>query len=194
MYITHSFVGIKKGGVDYLIFYLTEEYIEEQVHFTQRLEPLLNALGEQLQNKGAVVKSFRSKISDVNLELAQKWEELFKEEQYHRRLYNEIERPALLIMNSEINEITDNNFLLISLQDFKNYGNFDVDSINDFFKFLIKVVHSDLDLISETKKYIKKRNLKNAEKIMNINPALFGIGINGREALKAFKSFFKNKF
>ena len=194
MYITHSFVGIKKGGVDYLIFYLTEDYIEEQIHFTQRLEPLLNALGEQLQNKGAVVKPFRNRINDVNFELAQEWEKVFEKEQQFRRLYNEIERPALLIMNSEINELSDNNFLLISLQDFKNYGNFDVDNINEFFRFLIEIVHSNLDLISETKKYIKKRNLKNAKKIMNINPALFGIGINGKEALKAFKSFLKNRF
>lgn len=191
MYITHSFVGTKKGNEDYLIFYLTKEYIEDQVQFTQRLQPMLNNLAEHLLNKGAVVQTFRNRIHENNQELSKKWEEVFKEDQFSRRLYDDIDRPALLILNSEIDDIKDNNFLLISLQDFDNNGNFDVHDINKFFQALIELVHSDLDLISETKKYITKRNLENAKKVMNINPALFGVGINGKEALKAFKTFFK---
>ena len=191
MYITHSFVGIKKGNEDYFIFYLTEEYIEDQVQFTQKLQPMLNNLAEHLLNKGAVVQTFRNKINENNQELSKKWEEVFKEDQFSRRLYDNIDRPALLILNSEINDIKDNNFLLISLKDFDNNGNFDVHEINKLFQVLIKIIHSDLDLILETKKYIKERDLKNAKKIMNINPALFGVGINGKEALKAFNTLFK---
>ena len=191
MYITHSFAGTKKGDLDYLIFYLTEEYIEDQVHFTQRLQPMLNNLGENLLNRGAVVQTFRNKINENNQELSKKWEEIFKEDQFSKKLYNDIDRPALLILNSEISEISDNNFLLISLQDFEDNGNFDVCEINNFFQTLIEIVRSDMNLIEKTKEYIKKRNLSNAKKIMNVNPQLFGIGINGREALKAFRLLYK---
>ena len=36
MYLTHSFVAIKKGSLDYLFFYLTEDYIEEQVNLRKQ--------------------------------------------------------------------------------------------------------------------------------------------------------------
>ena len=189
MYITHSYIGTNRGEVDYLIFYLTEEYIEEQVNFTQQIQPMLNYLGEHLLNKGAVVQSFKNKIGQNNEELLQKWKKIFEEDQYSRRLYNDVDRPALLIINTEINNLTKDNFLLISLRDFEENGNFNIYEIKEFFQTLIEIVHSDIDLIEQTKKNIKRKNLKDTKTIMNINPSLFGVGINGKEAMKAFKKF-----
>lgn len=189
MYITHSFVGIKKGDLDYLFFYLTEEYIENQRQFTQVLQPMLEELAFKLKDKGAVVQSFQSQIDINNNELSETWSNLFKDAQSNGRLYNDIDRPALLILNSEIKEIKDSNFLLLSLKDFEENGNYNIHEMHKFFETLIDITHSGEDLISQVKEYINNRNLKNAQKIMKVDPAIFGIGINGREAIKFFKRF-----
>lgn len=189
MYITHSYIGIKKGELDYLIFYLTEEYIENQERYTKVLHPMLEELGEKLLDKGAVVQTFRNKIESNNKEVSDTWAKTFEEQQRFGRLYDDIERPALLVINSEIKDITESNFLLLSLQDFENDGHYDIHKLHELFEMLIEIAHSDIDLITNLKEYINKKNLKNAEKIMKIDPAIFGIGINGREAIKAFKSF-----
>ena len=189
MYITHSYIGTKKGEVDYLVFYLTEEYIEEQINLTQQIQPMLNYLGEHLLNKGAVIQPFKGRIGQNNQELLEKWRKIFEEDQYSRRLYDDIDRPALLILNTEINNLTKDNFLLISLRDFEENGNFNIYEIKEFFQTLIEIAHSDINLIKQTKKYIKRKNLKDTKTIMNINPSLFGIGINGKEAMKALKKF-----
>lgn len=75
MYLTHSFVAIKKGQLDYLFFYLTEDYVQKQEQFRKKIDPLLEDFGRSLLTKGAIVKAFDNDTSFVNSEVVNKWKQ-----------------------------------------------------------------------------------------------------------------------
>lgn len=74
MYFSHSFVAIKKGELDYLMFYITEEYLQQQIRLKEQLNPLLEDLGRNLLEKGAEIKAFDRDLDFANKELSEKFD------------------------------------------------------------------------------------------------------------------------
>lgn len=193
MYLTHSFVAIKKGNLDYLLFYITEDYVEAQVKFTEQLNPLLEDLGRNLLDKGAVVKAFDRDISNANRELAEKFDQEFTRD-IIISINNKLEKPGLLILNSDIQSFTpkEHKWLFISLRDFMDdLGALKIFKMKEFFDILTIAINDGQDLFEEAKDYIKMEKAISAHKMVELKPGIFGISLDLKETFNFFKELRK---
>lgn len=195
MYLTHSFVAIKKGQLDYLFFYLTEDYIQEQTELRKRIDPLLEGFGRQLLDKGAIVKAFDKDISSTKEEVIDKWKQqenlqdivFFKDNKH---------TPGLLMVNKDFEEFNpkDDQWLYISFRDFMDdFGNFKIFELQQLLTTLAEICNSDKDLFEEAKSYIRKNEAVEAHKILEIKPGIFGISLDVKEAINFVKNW-KDKY
>ncbi|RLB93569.1 MAG: hypothetical protein DRH50_07730 [Deltaproteobacteria bacterium] len=193
MYLTHSFVAIKKGTLDYLLFYITEDYVEAQVKLTEQLNPLLEDLGRNLLDKGAVVKAFDRDISDANRELAEKFDQEFTRD-IIISINNRMEKPGLLILNSDIQSFNpkEHKWLFISLRSFlEDWGALKVFKMKEFFDILTEAINNGEDLFEEARNYIKMQKAISAHKMIELKPGIFGISWDLKETFNFFKELRK---
>ncbi len=193
MYLTHSFVAIKKSDLDYLLFYITENYVEAQVKLTEQLNPLLEDLGRNLLDKGAVVKAFDRDIANANIELAEKFDQEFTRD-IIISINDKMEKPGLLILNSDIQSFDpkEHKWLFISLRDFlDDWGALKIFKMKEFFDILTKAINDNEDLFEEAKDYIKKEKAISAHKMVELKPGIFGISWDLKETFNFFKELKK---
>ncbi|MCF6194061.1 MAG: hypothetical protein L3J46_06990 [Kangiellaceae bacterium] len=189
MYLTHSFVAIKKGELDYLLFYLTEDYVEDQVALTQQLNPMLEDLGRNLLDKGAVVKAFDRDIERANRELSEQFDQEFTRD-IIISINNEMEKPGLLILNSDIQSFDpkEHNWLYISLKDFmEDWGALKIYKMKEFFDVLTNSINNGDDLIDKAKNYIRQEKAISAHKMVELKPGIFGISLDLKETFNFLK-------
>ncbi len=195
MYLTHSFVAISKGKLNYLFFYLTEDYIEEQEFLRKKLNPILERFGRDLLDKAAIVKAFDKDIENANKELADHFDQEFSCNTIIE-INNKKDKPGLLIMNSDIRnfDTKENEWIYISLSDFiDEKGNVVLLSMIAFFNMLKEAVLSDKNLFDEIKQYLKKKKSVSAYKMIELKPGIFGISIDLKEAFN-FLGGLRNKY
>lgn len=195
MYLTHSFVAIKKGHLDYLFFYLTEDYIQEQTELRKRIDPLLEGFGRQLLDKGALVKAFDKDISSTKEEVIDKWKQ---QENLHDIVFFKDNKhtPGLLMVNKDFEEFNpkDDQWLYISFRDFMDdFGNFKIFELQQLLTTFAEICNSDKDLFEEAKSYIRKNEAVEAHKILEIKPGIFGISLDVKEAINFVKNW-KDKY
>jgi hypothetical protein len=194
MYVTSSFIGIQKGNLDYLFFYLTEEYIEDQASLKQQLSPLLEEFARNLKHKGAVVTPFNRDVLKTKQEVLDKWEQ----QNLLRDVvepFNEKQTPGLLIINTdfEIFNPTEHQYIYISFRDFiSQYGAISILDLKDFFDTIIKLIQKEENLFTSIRHHLRIEALKKAHKILELKPGYFGINIDLREALEVIKNIKKN--
>jgi hypothetical protein len=189
MYLTHSFVAIKKGELDYLLFYVTETYVESQIKLTQQLSPMLEELGRNLLDKGAVVKAFDRDIDSANRELAERFDQDFTRE-IIISINDRMEKPGLLILNSDIRSFNpeEHKWVYISLKDFMDdWGALKMYKIKEFFDVLTKAINEGEDLFEKAKDYIIKKKAISAHKMVELKPGIFGISLDLKETFNFFK-------
>jgi hypothetical protein len=191
MYLTHSFVAIKKGDLDYLIFYITENYVEDQIRFTEQLTPLLEGLGRNLLDKGAVVKAFDRDISSANEELAKKFDQQFTRD-IIISINDRMEKPGLLILNSDIQSFDPkvHKWLFISFRDFmEDRGTMvlKVFQMQEFFDILTEAINDGEDLFEEAKRYMRRERAISARKMVELKPGIFGISLDLKETFNFFR-------
>lgn len=195
MYLTHSFVAIKKGQLEYLFFYLTEDYIQEQTELRKRIDPLLEGFGRNLLNRGAVVKAFDKDILWTKDEVLDKWKQqedlqeivFFKDNKH---------TPGLLMVDKDFdifNPKTDQ-WLYVSFRDYMDdFGNFKIFELQNLLMTFAEICNSDKDLFDEAKSYIRKNEAVDAHKILEIKPGIFGISFDLKEAINFVKKW-KGKY
>ena len=194
MYLTHSFVAISKGDLDYLIFYITEDYVEQQVYLTKQLNPLLEELGRNLMDKGAVIKPFIKDISTVNKEIHDKFNQDYTRDVIIS-LEDKMERPGLLILNADLKSFDprEHDWLYLSLQGFiTDGGALKIFNIKEFFDFLTSSIETGKNLFDEAKSYINKRKAISTHKMIELKPGMFGFSFDLKEAFNFFKELRKH--
>jgi len=194
MYLTHSFVTIRKGSLDYLVFYVTEDYVEEQINLTQQLSPLLEELGRNFLDRGALIKPFKKDIEAVNKELRDIFSQEFTRDVIIS-LNDKLERPGLLILNADLKSFDprEHSWIYLSLQDFiSNSGMVQLYNMKSFFDSLSDAVNSGEDLIGKAKSYVIKKKAISAHKMIEIKPGIFGISFDLKETINFLKQFKKN--
>src|SRR5436190_21849155 len=113
MYVTTRYVGVQRGGVDYLFFLLTEDYIQEYKKIADGLMPLLEGFARDLGDAGALVRPFpggeKATLGDA---LRKHWRE-------DRIQPTKSTLPALLVTDVDFDDFDPdcNNHLYISLRD-----------------------------------------------------------------------------
>jgi hypothetical protein len=187
MYLTHSFVAIKKGHLDYLFFYLTEDYVEAQTKLREQLTPLLTEFGRNLLDKGAIVKAFDKDISSVGKEVAEKFDQ-----DYTREKIVKYRQPGLLIVNCDFETFNPkkNDWLYISFRDFiEDNGAVKVFSLKELLDTLTTICLSDQNLFEEALDYMQKKSAFNAQEIIELKPGIFGISFDLKEAFKFIRNW-----
>lgn len=182
MYITDSFIGIKKESLNHLFFYLSEDYAEWQTFLTKQIHPLLNFLWRELKQNWAVVMAFPQDINSVMKEVIEKW----KDKYWHQI---KDKTPWLLILDTDFRnfDIEKNEYLYISFRSFMDeYGKFRIFEIKTLLNLIIELSQWD-NLFVNLKSYFKKENAKlNTSKILDLKPGIFWCSIDLEEALKVF--------
>jgi hypothetical protein len=194
MYLTHSFVAIKKGELDYLMFYITEDYVQQQVRLKEQLNPLLEDLGRNLLDKGAVVKAFDRDLDSANRELTKKFDQEFTRD-IIISFDNQMEKPGLLILNSDIESFDPKNhqWIYISFREFLDeFGGVKIYKLKEMFDFLTTSIKENKDLFNEAKNYLKKEKAVSAHKMVELKPGIFGISLDLKETFNFFNQM-RNK-
>lgn len=194
MYLTHSFVAIKKGELDYLMFYITEDYVEQQVRLKEQLNPLLEDLGRNLLDKGAVVKAFDRDLDSANRELTERFDQEFTRE-IIISFDHQMEKPGLLILNSDIKSFDpkSHQWIYISFREFLDeFGSVKIYKLKEMFDFLVTSIKENRDLFKEAKNYLKKEKAVSAHKMVELKPGIFGISLDLKETFNFFNQM-RNK-
>lgn len=102
-----------------MFFYLTEDYVEDQIRLREQISPLLTEFGRNLLDKGAVVKAFDRDINAVGQEVSKKFDQKYSiENVVHFK--NKYQQPGLLIINCDFDTFDpeEHDWLYISFRDF----------------------------------------------------------------------------
>lgn len=188
MYLTHSFVGIKKGDLDYLMFYITEDYVEQQIKLRQQLDPLLEELARNLQHKGAVVKAFDRDVELANEELTKQFDQDFTRD-IIMTFDNSMEKPGLLILNSDIKSFDPktHKWLYISFRNFlDDFGGVNIYKLKELFNILTFSLKHNKDLFREAEIHLRKEKAVSAHKMVELKPGIFGISLDLKETFNFF--------
>lgn len=194
MFVTHSFLGIKKGQLNYLFFYLTEDYVQQQKALKEQLDPLLEEFGRNLLDKGAIVKAFSNDVEKTNKEVQNKWEQIDLRDVVFFNDNNQM--PGLLLIDEDFDEFNpkSDQWLYISLRDYMNeFGQIKIFELQSLLKTLSEICNSDQNLFEEAKSYIRKNEGHEAHKILELKPGIFGMSIDLKEAYN-FIRHWKNKY
>ena len=188
MYLTHSFVAIKKGELDYLMFYITEDYVEQQVRLQEQLNPLLEDLGRNLLDRGAVIKAFNRDLAFANRELTDKFDQDFTRE-IIISFDHQMEKPGLLILNSDIESFDpkSHKWIYLSFREFLDeYGGVKIYKLKEMFDILTSAIKENKDLFKEAENYLKKEKAISAHKMVELKPGVFGISLDLKETFNFF--------
>ncbi|SEA75184.1 hypothetical protein [Psychroflexus halocasei] len=194
MYLTHSFVAVKKGDLDYLMFYITEDYVEQQVKLKEQLNPLLEDLGRNLLDRGAVVKAFDRDLDSANEELTEKFDQDFTRE-IIISFDHQMEKPGLLILNSDIENFDPKNhkWIYVSFREFLDeYGGVKIYKLKEMFDILTSAIKENKDLFKEAENHLKKEKAISAHKMVELKPGIFGISLDLKETFNFFNQL-RNK-
>ncbi|MEX0597308.1 MAG: hypothetical protein WD512_12510 [Candidatus Paceibacterota bacterium] len=189
MYLTHSFIAIQQGHLNYLLFYITEEYIENQEKLRRQLNPLLEALGRSLGDKGAVVKAFDSEIAVANKELSERFDQEFTRD-IIISIEDRMEKPGLLILNSDIKsfDTKKNSWLYISFREYlDDFGNLKIYNVQELFDTIKNAIVKEENLFDKARQHLRKEKAISAHKIVELKPGAFGISLDLKETFNFFK-------
>ena len=193
MWLTSSFLGVKKGTVDHLFFVITQDYIEDNRRIREALDPLLIKLGRDLGSSGAVVRPFPN---DANKTL----EEFMSIDGWTDAERQEIrdKTPALLVIESTFEDFDPrtSRYVFISLRDsMDEFGNVRVFDVQELFD-LLRAGSSSGELFDRVRAYGKSREAEkarlHARRALKIEPTIAGIGLNVSDALRALKAWLKS--
>lgn len=111
MYLTTNYLGIRKGGVRYLFYLLSQDYIESNAEIQRGVAPLLQEFARDLAGDGALVVPFTRTASENLSKVTNALEPPFIENLYSIT-------PALLILDRDLGEFNPqkSSYLVVSLR------------------------------------------------------------------------------
>lgn len=188
MYVTTRYVGVQRGGVDYLFFLLTEDYIENYKKIAESVSPLLERFARDLGDAGALVRPFpggeKNTLGDA---MKKHWRE-------DRIRPAESTLPALLVTDVDFDDFdpSDNNHLYISLRDSINEtGDVKVFELQESLDELVLGARIK-DLFGVAQDYLKQQKHKGSEKagwdVIEVRPHIFGISLDLKKGIESLKS------
>ncbi len=190
MYISTTYVGIKRSDFNYLFFLLTEDYIAIAPQIMQGLSPLLTEFARNLGEDAALVMPFTGDEASTQGDILEKFDchsDVEKSE-----LLNKV--PALLVIDVDFDRFDPNtcNYLIISLRDSMNeYGQIKIFELNVLFRELVLGAKINYlfkhfaDVVGSETIARRWRKLKEA---IEIKPEIFGVSIDLKKAIEVLKS------
>ena len=177
-----------------MMFYITEDYVEQQIRLKEQLNPLLEDLGRNLLDKGAVIKAFDRDLDSANRELTKRFDQEFTRD-IIISFDHQMEKPGLLILNSDIESFAPerNQWIYISFREFLDeVGSVKIYKLKEMFDFLVTAIKENKDLFKEARNYLKKEKAVSAHKMVELKPGIFGISLDLKETFNFFNQL-RNK-
>lgn len=186
MYLTTNYIGIRKGGVRYLFYLLTEDYIEQSVAIQQEVAPLLQEFARNLAGDGALVVPFAGTATE---NLSAVFNSL--DHSFIGKLNQST--PALLILDRDLTEFDPkvSPFLIVSLREsMDDYGRVKVFEVKALLDALVAASRAN-GLFETANAYLTK--LKTSQRrsgvweSVQLRPNFFGVGMDIKAAIDAFR-------
>lgn len=186
MYLTTNYIGIRKGGVRYLFYLLTEDYIEQSVAIQQEVAPLLQEFARNLAGDGALVVPFAGTATENLSNVLNSLDHSFIESLNQAT-------PALLILDRDLTEFnpTASPFLVVSLREsMDDYGRVKVFEVKSLLDALATASRAN-GLFDTAKSYLTQ--LKSSQRkgdlweSVQLRPNFFGVGMDIKAAIDAFR-------
>lgn len=121
------------------MFCITEGYVQQQKRLKEQINPLLENLGRNLLDKGAVVIAFDRDLDAVNRELTETFDQEFSRN-IIMSFDHGMEKPGLLILNSDIESFDPecHQWIYISFREFLDeFGSLKIYKLKEMFNFLV---------------------------------------------------------
>jgi hypothetical protein len=177
MWLTTSFLDVRRGDLEYLFFLLTEDYIEGNVRIAGSLGPLLERFARDLGSEGAVVRPFAGDASKVFGEAANsKWPDRTKWF-FHEKT------PGLLIIAEDFRQFDPDRstWVFVSFRSsMTDTGDIKVFEMQEALQGLLAGVQRG-DLLERCEEYVTTRSeLAGLSEAFEVRPGAFGISVDFR--------------
>lgn len=186
MYLTTNYLGIRQGGVRYLFYLLTQDYIEDNVAIQQAVAPLLKEFARDLAGDGALVVPFAGTASENLSKVTNALDRPFIESLHSIT-------PALLVLDRDLGEFKPqlSPHLVVSLResmdDFGRPKVFEVKSLLD----ALAEASRETDLFKKAEDYLSGRKTGQRKsslwESLHLRPNFFGLGMDIKAAIEAFR-------
>lgn len=187
MFITTSYVDVRKHDMKILVFLLTEDYIENQKALQESLNPLLQEFARDLGSRGALVRPFPASARDTQSDiLAKKWTKLEKKQ---------VERtPGLIILDRDFADFCPRQhpWVHISLKDSINqFGQVEIFEVKKILDALIKLTKEDRDIIDFERKVDGMRRDEKLLDAFELKPGAFGVSFDLKKGIEYFQQLLR---
>lgn len=170
MWISQSYLGEVELGAKCFIYYLYEDYVEEQKYFTDIIQKELERLGKIYDNKVSLFMPNKHYADDIESEVRE-----------YQQIWGEVygKLPGLLILDKPLINVDrmDDRFYFLSFQKYM--------ALSRRSGIMEKRIHQDIILLKEVvedKISVNRKKDKNLLKdimdAIEIKPGIFGIKID----------------
>jgi hypothetical protein len=179
---------VQRGGVDYLFFLLTEDYIQGHKKIAESLMPLLEDFARDLGNAGALVRPFPGG------EKATLGDALQKHWCRDRIQPRKSTLPALLVTDVDFDDFEPyvNNHLYISLRDAMDHnGEIRVFELKQLLDELVLGARIG-DLFGVAGDYFRQQKREKCKQaavnMVEVRPGIFGVNFDVKKGIEFLKS------
>ena len=186
MYVTTNYLGIRQGGVRFLFYLLTQDYIESNVSIQHGVAPLLKEFARDLAGDGALVMPFEGTASENLSAVTNRLDREFIESLHSVT-------PALLILGCDLQEFDPHRsqHLIISLREsMDEYGRVKVFEVKELLDALVAASREN-GLFEKVDGYLNSRKSGGKKSALwesiQLRPNFFGVGMDLKAAIEAVR-------
>lgn len=185
MWITHCYLGTKRGKARCLFFLLHEDYIEAQAGLSEKLRQEIERFARNMRDFGAVIAPFAGD--------AEKIREHILDKPWPKSGYELIRpTPALLMIDQDFDDFDPRAHQWIILHLDGESGD-----ASQFRSLLQKLVQALPDKESDPFRIIreaqKQLDIAEATEMFELKPGILGMSIDLKHAWKSLKTYLREK-
>lgn len=179
MHVTTRFVGTQRGGVQYLIYLLTEEYIEANQKIAHEITPALERFARDLSDSGTLVRPFPGSEERTLADVTRR--QKLWDPRVERYMMDNL--PGLLITSVDFDDFDPraSQHTLIFLRDLidKN-GNVEVFSLQALLKGLLQGAREGR-IFDAANEFLRDRDEKQLKEAIEVKPSFAGVSLDLRK-------------
>lgn len=186
MYLTTNYLGIRQGGVRYLFYLLSQDYIESNAEIQRGVAPLLQEFARDLAGDGALVTHFTGTASENLSKVTNALDRPFIESLHSVT-------PALLILDRDLGEFNPrrSSHLIVSLREsMDEFGRVKVFEVKTLLDVLANATR-EAGVFEKAEEYLSGRKTDERKSSLwasvQLRPNFFGLGMDIKAAIDAFR-------
>jgi hypothetical protein len=187
MWITHSYLGTRRGSTRCLFFLLFEDYIDAQRGLDGKVKRELERFARNLGDSGAVVLPFPGDAPTTTASVLDKpWSEPEREELR--------QTPAMLMIGTDFDDFDPRSHSWVLFHFDRSAGDDGSQAAklrSLFQKFVAATADPDSDPFDAVRAALRNDTLAQSSKIFSLEPGLFGVSVDLRTGWSALKDYLR---